>query len=406
MLRRTNPRELHRTLRAQEAFARATGLLPPTDPHRMDAAFADFPEPHDRSDPRMFRFNQLPRNRRHDWVVSMAGFPEATITLLCRHVQRFAPRVHFVDCLAAAVYLHTSPTYDQLAIIMGTTFVQEVQDERRWRERVKAVFDTCEAHPLDRLNSRRPDVDADLFPHAVGIVDGVPMFLNAGNDYYNGKKKRKYLSMQVIVDMDGNPMWSGPPLAGRVHDSTALERIGDFPHGEEELFLADKAYVSNGHCLTQYKREKHKNLREREMLFNIALAHQRAKVERFFSTLQRHACMQRCRGTTRGAASGVWYTLWNLVILDVKTPPAQVRVDALEPCACGGFAKLPKRPKRATEMERETLTSQFWTTRQFIAEICVPKPSQHAKRGAPRIGRTERRLNKLHRTTRTKTTVR
>jgi hypothetical protein len=50
-------------LRAQEKNARASGLLPPTDDYRIDAAFADFPEPRDRSDPRTFRFDQLPRNR-------------------------------------------------------------------------------------------------------------------------------------------------------------------------------------------------------------------------------------------------------------------------------------------------------------------------------------------------------
>jgi hypothetical protein len=82
-------------------------------------------------------------------------------------------------------------------------------------------------HTLDTLNSRRPGVDADLFPAAVEMIDGVPMFLNASDDYDNGKKKPKYLSMQALVDMNGDPVWSGPPLEGR--GRTAPEKVGNFP---------------------------------------------------------------------------------------------------------------------------------------------------------------------------------
>jgi hypothetical protein len=45
---------------------RARGLLPPKDPHQIDAAFPDVPDAFDRYE-RMFRFNQLPRERRNDW---------------------------------------------------------------------------------------------------------------------------------------------------------------------------------------------------------------------------------------------------------------------------------------------------------------------------------------------------
>jgi hypothetical protein len=42
-------------------------------------------------------------------------------------------------------------------------------------ENASSCFDACE-QPLDRLKCRFPGVDTDLFPDALGIIDGVAVF--------------------------------------------------------------------------------------------------------------------------------------------------------------------------------------------------------------------------------------
>jgi hypothetical protein len=101
---------------------RARGRLPPKDPHQIDAAFPDVPEAFTATSGCFGSTNCRAS-------VEMTGFPEATIHLLWRLVRTLAPQVHFIDCLAAAVYPHMSPTCEQQAVVMGTTFLQETHPE-------------------------------------------------------------------------------------------------------------------------------------------------------------------------------------------------------------------------------------------------------------------------------------
>jgi hypothetical protein len=62
-------------------------------------------------------------------------------------------QVHFIDCLAAVVYLHVSPTYEQLAMAMVNLPLScRKHTERDAGENVSQLFST----PVKHSPSQRP----------------------------------------------------------------------------------------------------------------------------------------------------------------------------------------------------------------------------------------------------------
>jgi hypothetical protein len=68
-------------MKSEPRIMRARGRLPPKDPHQIDAAFPDVPEAFDRYE-RMFRFNQLPRERRNDCVLCELSRRKSTSSIV------------------------------------------------------------------------------------------------------------------------------------------------------------------------------------------------------------------------------------------------------------------------------------------------------------------------------------
>ena len=312
-----------------------------------------------------------------DNFTELCGFPESVLKRLHEHIGLSCCR--FIDIVAAALYVHMSTTYSQLGAIMSGCFGAAHATPTGWLERVKRVARGCAMRPVYRRAA--PEEEDLVFPEATMLVDGVPVFLNADDGYYNGKKKRRYISVQVVTDLCGVPLWCCFPRRGRVHDATALADVNSGGrHGigdiDEFSVLADKAYVANRGCLTQYKKPPHGHLTMKQKFFNHALAHRRAKVEHFFARLQRHNFMQRCKARQKKARR-LWFVVWNLEMLSLPGPVRERPPPSTDqPCRSRTPAE-----KRARDEHRAGLARHFWEQRATIAGLIYPKVPAKAKKG-------------------------
>jgi len=168
----------------------------------------------------------VPDNRQRDRTVeALTGHTLETISVVAQHID-----CHVSDVVVAAMLGHMGATYEQAAII--ATAVGPEPRSRTSVQRIVAKVLT-ESSSVELANpSYRFSVHDHMFVRATCIIDGVPVYLARGDDaYYNGKKKRKYLSFQVAIALDGTPLWHSSAKRGRVHDSRGLEEGCIFEHG-------------------------------------------------------------------------------------------------------------------------------------------------------------------------------
>ena len=160
----------------------------------------------------------------------LTGREEPVLKRLHAHCVANATRTtpQFVDIVAASIVIHMSLTFEQLALIMADCF-QTNLSRSAWYARVIRVADICFSARLFELDYRYAARDDALFPLATVALDGVPVFIHGDDQHYNGKKKRKYISVQVAVDLYCRPVWCNVPVNGRVAARCGLGGWGRAP---------------------------------------------------------------------------------------------------------------------------------------------------------------------------------
>lgn len=185
---------------------------------------------------------------------------------------------------AVLAFLHMNLTFEFADNVLKPLFrfgsMREVAENvfmRAWQFEV----DTFIKHGVHRVGKLGPAVTA--------IVDGVPLYCRGPPEYFSGSKHHtKYETYLVWVDLNGTPTrWSGP-FPGSAHESPCwAEGQKDLRHGEQDVILADLAYISCRHCLTKFKKPVNSQLTQRQQRFNDFHDHYRARVEHFFARLDK-----------------------------------------------------------------------------------------------------------------------
>jgi hypothetical protein len=120
-------------------------------------------------------------------VSAFTGFGSDVVEKLAELVSREEKNAPLSDVLAACIVVHTSCTYEQLSHIMDHVFGVH-RSTTYWHDHVSKVADVCADNPLT-ATYRYSEAEDDLFERATGALDGVPVFLKADDEHYNGKKK-------------------------------------------------------------------------------------------------------------------------------------------------------------------------------------------------------------------------
>jgi transposase len=128
----------------------------------------------------------------------------------------------------------------------------------------------------------------EIDPHGSYLLDGtlLPCWSWAGHrELYSGKHKTTGVNVQVMCDLDGNPVWISDPVPGRDHDMTALAASGLLDGLDPADLLADKGYQGSG-MITPIKKPKGRELRDTDVEYNTGINRLRAAVERAIANLK------------------------------------------------------------------------------------------------------------------------
>jgi hypothetical protein len=127
------------------------------------------------------------------------------------------------------------------------------------------------------------------------LVDGFPVFTGQkkGGTNYSGKYRRAGFKFQMITTLSGIPIHLSKAFPANVHDS-AIYPVTHVEHGEWELVLGDKAYLSQAHCVVPPKKNQAiaKNEPEKVAIFTAWHRLYRSKVEHCFAKLHRFRFMK------------------------------------------------------------------------------------------------------------------
>jgi transposase len=114
----------------------------------------------------------------------------------------------------------------------------------------------------------------------------LPCWSWAGHrELFSGKHKTTGLNVQVLCDLEGNPVWISDPVDGRDHDMTALAASGLLDGLAPSNMLADKGYQGSG-MTTPIKKPQGGELRESDHDYNTGVNRLRAPVERAIANLK------------------------------------------------------------------------------------------------------------------------
>ena len=318
----------------------------------------------------------------------MTGYSVAVLRGVSRQVDVDVKKLYVTLCL-----LHLNVSYEQLACIVRSTTNGKVLDESSIRKRyVNVVLDANEKKgSLADVNRRFCVTDPD-FKDCFCIVDGVPVYCRGPHSLFNNKQHDKYLSFQWYCMLDGCPLAITGPVEGSMHDSDAVCLTKPFNHKDLELILADLAYISVRHMLTQKKGSLGS---PQDEWYDMEFRRVRNRVERVFGGLDKHRVL--------------WYSLfskeviaqimllifnaecvrWQLeppdadsryadavVYLHPKSPDVLAWVNSPD-CACAMF-KGDKDFERTMDMKRDNITSAIWLKKPVVP---TGKRSAHGKSG-------------------------
>ena len=213
-------------------------------------------------------------------------------------------------------------------------------------------------------------VDTRLPDNITAIVDGFPIYTRGKDELYNGKKRRKYYSIQVYTTLNQDPLTFTGPVMGRTHDSRAAEEGGEpfDEHYADELWLGDSAYICNAHVLAPFKKPHGRELDNDEKLFNKVHSHRRAREERFFAYLIRHAFARENNHRKEFIEKGmhcIWIAeciSWQSKGTRLRYPTLKARENPIQQLACNcGLRK-------ANRNNIFISTLRFLTTQDLVAD--------------------------------------
>ena len=314
-------------------------------------------------------------------VLIWTGFDKSVVGSL---VQRLTT-VDLDDLIIALNVLHHDLSWEFAAAVWKIPKTTVVR-------RVSAVLDsavTLLAAEANRLHAERSStMDTRLTPRITGILDGFPIYCRGKDELYNGKKKAKYLSVQVFVTLNGDPIAMSEPMEGRVHDSSALQTPLFAQHRRDEIWLADLAYINNPHCLCPYKKPRNAELTEQQKLFNHVHSHRRARIERFLSYICRHKFARRNDHQPDFISRGLkllWLAevvRWQITGTRNRYSTAASRTQGFseEVCECS-LQKVHNSAERlAMYALRDDIANGMWAGRDEVAAEVVPRAPRNCKR--------------------------
>ena len=330
-----------------------------------------------------------------DWEESckaLTGYSHHVVQELSKQIA-IDPRKTYVTLSL----LHMNVSYEQLAFIVKSTTNGKVLDESTLRkDYVKVCLEaSTKRGSLADVNRRFSVTDPD-FPDCFSIVDGVPVYCRGPHELYNGKQGDKYLSFQWYMMLDGCPLALTGPVEGSVHDSDAVCMTRPFPHKWKEFVLADLAYISLRHMLTQLKGGLPG---PQEEWFDMEFRRVRNRIERIFGALDQHRFM--------------WYSLFSHEViahamqlifnaecvrwqLEPPAPTSRYAGDVVyrdphsaevvawldsEDCDCA-FFKADKDFARVADAKRAEMTAAMWVNKPLVP---VGKRSAHSKGGPEQL---------------------
>lgn len=234
-----------------------------------------------------------------DAVKVLSGFDKETLSELATMSQ-----LPYNDVVLAACYCHLNISYEQLGVTAA--LVQQALSKTTVATKVINVLRKMRSVVCCDPNERFV-WSIDKFPSVTCVVDVVNLPIRGGEEMYESKHHAKTLSFCVFTQLNGKPFWWSPAFPGPTHDSEVLSNMIPFPHYQEELFLADTAFLANAHCLTTYKGR----MDERQQNYDIEVRKVRTGIERFFAVLDRHRLMHYC-ALSHEMAEGAISLLLNL----------------------------------------------------------------------------------------------
>jgi len=104
-------------------------------------------------------------------------------------------------------------------------------------------------------------------------------------ELYSGKHKTTGMNVQVVCDLTGRLAWISDPIAGRRHDTAALQTSGVLHTLDAKQWIGDKGYIGNG-MITPIRKPAHRDLLDWEKTFNTAVNKIRYLIERTIANIK------------------------------------------------------------------------------------------------------------------------
>lgn len=201
----------------------------------------------------------------------------AIIHQACESARTWPPSLGLRRCVCVTLaYLRRNRVQQELAESFGTS-----------QSTVSRAIGALTPLIGSALADRIPVTD-EIDPAGSYVLDGtlLPCWTWTGHrELFSGKHKTTGMNVQVLCDLDGNPMWISDPVAGRDHDMAALAASGLLDGLDPSKLLADKGYQGSG-MITPVKKPKGGDLRESDLSYNADVNRQRAVVERVIANLK------------------------------------------------------------------------------------------------------------------------
>ena len=203
-----------------------------------------------------------------------------------------------------------------------------------------------------------------LHPNLRGIVDVFPVRTTQDESgaRYTGKYKAAVYKFELWVTLQGIPFHCRGPFAGSAHDSSIVSRDAEqFEHMTWELFLADKAYISKYHLLTEEKRYKSRPPpTEADKLFSGHHRGLRSPVEHAIGRLRRFQILRYTSHAAQFTEMAVKFLVWcEHVVRSSKVPGMAefanelLASDPHDLCGCKFSAPVSDRKKKREQCQLE-----------------------------------------------------
>ena len=133
--------------------------------------------------------------------------------------------------------------------------------------------------------------EKNLLPHlfsclTTGCLDVFPLYRRRSTSRiirdrtYNGKYKHHVDKFQIICDHLGRCIWLSGPHPGSDHDGSLWSRFNPISRMHpNETILADKAYIGQARCISQFKKKGKKGISEEQKSWNTVHGFYRVTVE-------------------------------------------------------------------------------------------------------------------------------